>query len=65
MSRQRGFTLLEVLGALILLVDIIEQARRYGGMDVSFGQRLELTLLNIPTTINQILPLIMILATIA
>lgn len=54
-----------VLGALILLVDIIEQARRYGGMDVSFGQRLELTLLNIPTTINQILPLIMILATIA
>jgi lipopolysaccharide export system permease protein len=54
-----------VLYALVALVDIVDQARRFSDSDVSFAQLLQLTLLNTPQTINLILPLIMILATVA
>jgi len=50
--------------ALILLIDLIEQLRRFEGVDVSFGQLFRLTLLNAPAAINEILPLLMILSTI-
>jgi len=50
---------------LIILVDGVEQARRFGNFDVGWQRILGLTLLNAPQTINLILPLIMILATIA
>ncbi len=53
-----------VFFALIVLVDLVEQTRKFSDLDVSLGQRLNLTLLNTPQTINQILPLIMILATV-
>lgn len=53
-----------VFYALIVLVDLVEQSRRFSNSDVSFRERLQLTFLNAPETINQILPLIMILATV-
>jgi lipopolysaccharide export system permease protein len=53
------------LMALVVLVDLIDQTRKFSDVGISFGQRLGLTLLNAPETMNQILPLIMILATVA
>jgi len=49
---------------LIMLIDMIEQLRRFQGIDVSFGQLFRLTLLNAPQAIDEILPLLMILSTI-
>jgi len=49
---------------LILLIDLIEQLRRFEGVEVSFGQMFVLTLLNAPQAISEILPLLMILSTI-
>ncbi len=49
---------------LIMLIDLIEQLRRFQGVDVSFGQLFGLTLLNLPEAISEILPLLMILSTI-
>jgi len=60
-----GFILITaVFLALVMLVDLVDQARRYSGEDVGFSELLNLTLLNAPQTINLILPLIMILATV-
>lgn len=53
-----------VVMALVMLVDLIDQTRRFADQGVSFGQRLGLTLLNAPTTMNEVLPLIMILGTV-
>ncbi|MFT7593457.1 MAG: lipopolysaccharide export system permease protein [Paracoccaceae bacterium] len=50
--------------SLIMLIDLIEQLRRFEGIDVSFGQLFGLTLLNMPEAASQILPLLMILSTI-
>lgn len=50
---------------LMILIDLIEQVRRFDGVDLSFGQLLQLTLLNTPAAISEMLPLLMILATIA
>ncbi len=49
---------------LIMLIDLIEQLRRFEGVDVSFGQLFRLMLLNAPAAVNEILPLLMILSTI-
>ncbi|SDN28850.1 lipopolysaccharide export system permease protein [Lutimaribacter pacificus] len=49
---------------LLLLVDMVEQLRRFGG-SVSFGEVFRLTLLNVPQGLYNIMPLIMILATVA
>lgn len=49
---------------LIMLIDLIDQIRRFEGIDVSFGQLFRLTLLNAPAAISEILPLLMILSTI-
>ncbi|GGX46157.1 LPS export ABC transporter permease LptG [Tateyamaria omphalii] len=54
-----------VLTALVILVDLIDQTREFADFGVGFGQRIGLTLLNVPKTLNQILPLIMILGTVA
>lgn len=54
-----------VLFSLVALVDLVDQTRSFGDRGVSFGQIVGLTLLNVPETVNEILPLIMILATIA
>jgi len=49
---------------LIMLIDLIEQLRRFRDVDVGFGQLVRLTLMNAPKAISEILPLLMILATI-
>jgi len=54
-----------VLFALVMLVDLVEQTRKFSGLDLGWQKLLGLTLLNTPQTINLILPLIMILATVA
>ena len=50
---------------LILLIDIIEQLRRFEATDIGFAQLFGLTLLSAPGAINEILPLLMILTTVA
>lgn len=49
---------------LIVLVDLIEQLRRFEGTETGFGQLLVLTLLNVPGALSEILPLLMILSTV-
>ncbi|GGH19424.1 lipopolysaccharide export system permease protein [Cribrihabitans marinus] len=49
---------------LILLIDLIEQLRRFEGIELGFGQLVKLTLLNAPSAISEILPLVMILSTV-
>ncbi|KIN61242.1 Permease YjgP/YjgQ family [Sulfitobacter noctilucae] len=53
-----------VLFALVVLIDAVEQARKFGGLGIGWQEILGLTLLSAPQTINLILPLIVILATI-
>ncbi len=54
-----------IMFCLIFLVDMIEQTRRYAKFDLSMGQIVGLTVLEVPSSINQILPLIVIIATVA
>jgi lipopolysaccharide export system permease protein len=54
-----------VLFALVMLVDGVDQARKFASLGIGWQKILGLTLLNAPQTINLILPLIMILATVA
>ncbi|WP_116597473.1 LPS export ABC transporter permease LptG [Primorskyibacter marinus] len=53
-----------VFFAFLMLLDLVEQMRLFDA-SVSFGEVLVLTLLNTPQSLYQILPLILILATIA
>lgn len=50
---------------VLFLLDMVEQIRKFGSTDASFGTLLSLTALNVPETLYRILPLIMILATLA
>ncbi len=59
------FMITAVLFALVMLVDGVEQARKFGSFDIGWQKIMGLTLLNAPQTINLILPLIVILATIS
>ncbi|MEM6371636.1 MAG: LPS export ABC transporter permease LptG [Pseudomonadota bacterium] len=54
-----------VLTALVVLVDLIDQTRKFADVGVGLAQLLGLTFLNAPETLNQILPLIMILGTVS
>ena len=51
--------------AILFLIDFVEQIRRFSGMNVSFGEALQLSALNSPAAVYRILPLIMILSAIA
>ncbi|WP_282128505.1 LptF/LptG family permease, partial [Roseobacter litoralis] len=53
------------LFALIALVDLVDQTRRFADRGVSATGIFELVILNTPQTISQILPLIVLLATVA
>ncbi len=55
--------IMAIFFAIMVLADLAEQVRRYPSDVVSFSQAFELTLLNVPTLLYRILPLIMILAT--
>ncbi len=51
-----------VILSLVMLIDLIEQLRKFEEVDVTFGQLIQLMLLNLPSAINEILPLLMILS---
>lgn len=51
--------------AILALIDLIEQIRRFGGDETGFGTLIALTILNVPESLYRILPLITILATLA
>lgn len=53
------------LFALIALIDLVDQTRRFADRGVNARGIIELVLLNTPQTVNQILPLIVLLATVA
>ncbi|QBF31626.1 LPS export ABC transporter permease LptG [Thalassococcus sp. S3] len=61
---QSLLTVTLVFLVLLLLIDLVEQLRRFEGIDVAFGQMVQLMMLNAPGALNEILPLIMILATV-
>ncbi len=50
---------------ILMLIDMIEQLRRFSDAGVGLGQAALLSLLNVPETLYRILPLIMIMAAIA
>ena len=56
--------LLAVFFLLLALIDLVEQLRRFSSEGIGFGRIAQLTLLNMPRAINDILPLIMILSAI-
>ncbi|MEO0864005.1 MAG: LPS export ABC transporter permease LptG, partial [Pseudomonadota bacterium] len=53
-----------VLLAVVVLVDLIDQTRKFSDVGITFAQTLGLTVLSVPETLNEVLPLIMIMATI-
>ncbi|KAA2316909.1 LPS export ABC transporter permease LptG [Pseudooceanicola sediminis] len=57
------FGIFAVFFLLTGMIDLVEQMRKLANVDVSLGRVLELVLLNIPKGLYDILPLIMILAT--
>jgi len=50
---------------LMMLIGMIDQVRRFKDIDIGSGELFLLTLLNTPATMNNILPLLLILSTIA
>lgn len=50
---------------MMALIELIENARRFGGEGAGFGGLVRLTLLNVPQALYEVLPLIVIIATIA
>ena len=66
-ARRFAVAFLFVTGAfsvLILLLDFIEHLRRFRGKEVAFGKIVQLVVLNVPATLYQMLPLIMVLCSI-
>ena len=51
--------------AILYLIDMVEQVRRFASADIGLGKTAELALLNVPATLYRILPLIVILSAIA
>ena len=67
-ARKFLMTFLAVFGifvAIMLLLDMVEQIRKFAGGTVSFAQAAELAALNVPANVYRILPLITILASLA
>ncbi|PRY26860.1 lipopolysaccharide export system permease protein [Aliiruegeria haliotis] len=54
-----------VFAAFITLLDMVEQMRRFDSSELSFAGALELALLSSPETLYSILPLVVMLATLA
>lgn len=54
-----------IMFGVLALIDLVDQIRRFGGTEASFGTLLTLTLLNVPEGLYRILPLVAILATLA
>jgi lipopolysaccharide export system permease protein len=72
LSRYIARRFLSVLGqvflvffGILMLIDMIEQLRRFSGAGAGLADAARLALLNVPETLYRILPLIMIMASIA
>ena len=68
LARRFAASLLAVLGIFVVLtflVEFVEQARRYGSEVGGLGQLAEMTLLRLPQSLYQIVPLIVIIASLA
>ena len=50
---------------IVLLIDLVEQVRRMEGTGIGFRRTLDLALLHTPQTLYELLPLIVVLATVA
>ncbi len=57
-------SILVVFFVLLTMVDLIEQVQRYANRDLAFFDLVKLTLLNVPEGLYNIMPLVMILATV-
>lgn len=67
-ARRFAVTILGVFAVffmLLLLIDLVEQSRRYGDDAEAFSDLLRLTMLNVPQGVYEILPLIMIISTLS
>ncbi|HRK42508.1 MAG TPA: LPS export ABC transporter permease LptG [Gemmobacter sp.] len=67
-ARRFFWMFLRVLGVffgILMLIDMLDQLRRLSGRGVGLVQALELSVLNVPESLYNILPLIMILSAIA
>ena len=62
---QSFMIVLSILLIFLMLIDLVEQNRKFRDHDVYWGEILQIVLLNSPTQISEMLPLIIILATIA
>lgn len=51
--------------AILMLVDMIEQLRRFSGKGVGLAEAAQLSLMNVPQTLYRILPLIVIMGAVA
>ncbi|MDR5652970.1 LPS export ABC transporter permease LptG [Ruixingdingia sedimenti] len=56
---------LAVFAGILMLIDMVEQIRRYAGSDLSLGQAAQLALLNMPGALYRVLPLVVMLGSIA
>ncbi len=54
---------LAILFGILVLIDLVDEVRRFEGMGVSFGNVIALTLLSVPATLYAILPLLVIIST--
>ncbi|MEM9969189.1 MAG: LPS export ABC transporter permease LptG [Pseudomonadota bacterium] len=54
-----------VISAFVMLIDMVEETRRFDRYDLSWGEIFQLTLLSTPQTLNLILPLLIMLTTLA
>lgn len=57
-------TVFGVFLTIMMLLDMVEQVRKFAGASVGFRQAAELAALNVPSSLYRILPLITVLATI-
>ena len=66
-ARRFALAFTYVLGGflvLVILLDFIEQLRRFRGMEITLSQKAHLVALNVPATLYQMLPLVTVLCSI-
>ena len=54
-----------VMAGILLLVDMVEQVRRFSGRPLGFAQALQLAALRMPSSLYAVLPLVALLSTLA
>ncbi|NRB05618.1 MAG: LPS export ABC transporter permease LptG [Rhodobacteraceae bacterium] len=57
--------LFAIMFGLVFVIDVIDQTRKFSSFDISFREVLGLTILNIPESLNEVLPLIIIFSTVS